>query len=39
MMYHDERGAVGVMRIGRGTKVLRGNQAQFHFVYNKSHMT
>jgi hypothetical protein len=32
-MYDDEeRGAVGGMRIGRGTKVLGGNVAQFHFV-------
>jgi hypothetical protein len=32
-------GAVGGMRIGRGTEVLGENLPQFHFLRHKSHMT
>jgi hypothetical protein len=35
----DDCGAVGVMRFGRETIVLRGNLPQHQFVHYKSHMT
>jgi hypothetical protein len=38
-MIDDDYGAVGEMRIGRGTEVLGENLPQCHFVYNKSHVT
>jgi hypothetical protein len=38
-MIDGDFGAVGGMRIGRGTKVLGENLPQCHFVHNKSHMT
>jgi hypothetical protein len=34
----DECGAVGGMRIGKGTEVFGENLPQFHFVHDKSHM-
>jgi hypothetical protein len=36
-MKDDDYGAVGGMRIGRGTEVLGGNLRQCHFVHHKSH--
>jgi hypothetical protein len=35
----DECGAVGGMRIGKGTEVLGENLPQWHFVHHKSHMS
>jgi hypothetical protein len=35
----DKCGAVGGMRIGRGTEVLGENLPQCHFLHHKSHMT
>jgi hypothetical protein len=35
----DDCGAIGGMRISRGTKVFGENLPQFHFVHHKSHMT
>jgi hypothetical protein len=32
-------GAIGGMKIGRGTEVLGENLLQHHFVLHKSHMT
>jgi hypothetical protein len=37
-MIDDNYGAVGGMRIGRGTEVLGENLPQCHFVHYKSHM-
>jgi hypothetical protein len=31
--------AVGGMRIGKETEVLRENLAQYHLIHHKSHMT
>jgi hypothetical protein len=39
MIDDDDYGAVGGMRIGRGTEVLGENLHQCHFVHHKSHMT
>jgi hypothetical protein len=38
-MIDDECGAVGAMRIGRGTEILGETLHQCHFVHHKSHMT
>jgi hypothetical protein len=38
-MIDDDYGAVGGMRIGRGTEVFGENLPQCHFVHHKSHMT
>jgi hypothetical protein len=38
-MIDDECGAVGGMRINRGTEALGENLPQCHFVHHKSHMT
>jgi hypothetical protein len=38
MIDDDESGAVGGMRIGRGTEVLGKNLPHYHFVHHKSHM-
>jgi hypothetical protein len=38
-MIDDECGAVGGMRVGRGTKVLGENLPQCYSVHHKSHMT
>jgi hypothetical protein len=35
----DNCGAIGRIRIGRGTEVFVGNPPQCHFVHHKSHMT
>jgi hypothetical protein len=35
----NARGAVGGMRIGRGTEVLEENPPQCHFAHHKFHMT
>jgi hypothetical protein len=34
-----DSGAVGGVKIGRGTEVLGGNLSQCHFVHQKSYMT
>jgi hypothetical protein len=39
MIADDECGAVGGMRIGRGTEVLGENLPQRRFVHHKSHTT
>jgi hypothetical protein len=37
-MIDDDCGAVGGMKIGRGTEVLGKTPFLFHFVHHKSHM-
>jgi hypothetical protein len=39
MIDDDNCGAIGGMKIGRETEVLRENLPQRHFVQYKSHMT
>jgi hypothetical protein len=39
MIYDNECGAMGGMRIGRGNEVFGENLPRCHFVHNKSHMT
>jgi hypothetical protein len=35
----DDCGALGGIRIGRGTEVVKENLPQCHYVHHKSHMT
>jgi hypothetical protein len=39
MMYDDECGAVGGMKIDRKTEVLRENLPRRHFIQQRSHVT
>jgi hypothetical protein len=39
MIDDDEYGAVGGLRIGRGTEILGENLPQCHIVHHKSHTT
>jgi hypothetical protein len=39
MIGEGDCGAIGGMKIGRGTEVLGENLPQRHIVHNKSHMT
>jgi hypothetical protein len=39
VIHEDECGAIGGMKIGRGTEVLGENLPRRHFVDHKSHMT
>jgi hypothetical protein len=39
MIGEGDCGAIGGMKIGRGTEVLGENPSQSHFVHHKSHLT